>query len=118
MTVTRLQRRNCNKMMYSLDDVLRQQTFKHILLSRLVTQTRHANDAYGHISSSQNLNFSRDRYYSIQASIVRCQQGQLFVKFLDAHSFKSHVLVFMLSAALVAYPVYFLRCHHSGIEVF
>lgn len=46
--------RNCNKMMFSLDNALRQQTFKHFLLDRTVTQTRHFDDVYDQFRSSKD----------------------------------------------------------------
>lgn len=67
---------------------------------------------------SQILLFPRNLICTCQTSTVRCQQNWLFVKCLDARSFKSHVLLSTLCPAFLVCFVYFLRCHCLNIEVF
>lgn len=99
---------NCNDWKLSPWEVRREQTFTHLPLVLLVTLPPNADDVYKHLLPFENLTLHLWSLSPSQTSLVWCQRGLLFVKYLDLQAYMTEILVSPLPFNVVAYTVYFL----------
>lgn len=109
---------NCNEMMSSPDEIIRQKTLEHLLLDRLVTKPRHIDDAYDNFPSFGNRPLAP---WSIlhKINVYRLVSARLAISEIPGRAFIKELHIgFSAVYHCVAYSVSILRCHHSDIAVY